>query len=341
MTTVDRETWLARTAEEALEPDLPLCDPHHHLWDHPGSRYLVDEFLQDIGGGHRVVSTVFVECLQFYGSDDARELRPVGETRFVDGLAGLYPTPRGPTFVAAGIVGFADLTLGATVQPVLEAHLAASDHFRGVRYASAWDASERIHNAHTNPPPRILENSRFREGLACVERLGLSFDAWLYHPQLAELEDLARAFPALTIVLDHMAGPLGIGPYAGQRQEVFETWRSGLARLARCDNVFVKLGGRTLSSAGFDWHRREKPPGSEELAETVGPYFQACIELFGVDRCMFESNFPVDRASCSYTVLWNAFKRVTRNYSPSERAALLHVTAARVYRLNDATDQAT
>jgi predicted TIM-barrel fold metal-dependent hydrolase len=301
----------------------------------------VDEFLQDIGGGHRVVSTVFVECLQFYRTEGAEELRPVGETEFVDGVAGVYRTPHGLSQVAAGIVGFADLTLGAGVQPVLEAHLAASDRFRGVRYASAWDASDRVHNAHTHPPPHLLANPKFRHGLACLERMGLSFDAWLYHPQLAELVDLARAFPGLTIVLDHMAGPLGIGPYAG-RQAVFEAWRSGLAQLAQCDNVFVKLGGRTLSSAGFGWHRREKPPGSAELAETIRPYFRACIELFGPERCMFESNFPVDRASCSYTVLWNAFKRLACAYSPPERAALLHDTAARVYRLNElAADKAT
>jgi predicted TIM-barrel fold metal-dependent hydrolase len=329
----DREAWLARTSEQALEPDLPICDPHHHLWDYPGSRYLVDDLLRDLSGGHRVVRTVFVECQQFYDAQVTDELKPVGETRFVDAVAGSHPTPLGPVDVAAGIVSYADLTLGAAVEPVLEAHCAASRRFRGVRHASAWDASERIHNAHTHPAPHLLANSRFREGAACLERMGLVFDAWLYHPQLAELTDFAQAFPGLTIVLDHAAGPLGIGPYDGQLDEVFTAWRADLTNLARCENVFIKLGGRTMTSAGFGWHRRELPPGSDELASAIAPYFETCIELFGANRCMFESNFPVDRISCSYTVLWNAFKRLTRRYSELERAYLFNKAAMCAYRL--------
>jgi predicted TIM-barrel fold metal-dependent hydrolase len=331
----DREAWLASTAEEAIEPDLPICDPHHHLWDYPGSRYLIDEFVTDIGGGHRVEKTVFVECKQFYRSGGSQEFRPVGETVFVDAVAGPARTGSGVSEVAAGIVGFADLTLGSAVQAVLDAHLDASHRFRGVRHASAWDESDRVHNAHTNPPSGLLGDQVFREGLACLERLGLSYDAWLYHPQIPELTDLARAFPDLTIVLDHMAGPLGIGPYAGQREEVFETWKSNMAELASCENVSVKLGGLTMSMSGFGWHKREFPPGSTELAEVMGPYYRACIELFGVQRCMFESNFPVDRVACAYTVLWNAFKRLTSGYSDAERSALFHDTASRIYRLGD------
>jgi len=295
----DRETWLGLTTEAAIEPGLLICDPHHHLWDYPGSRYLVDEFAADIGGGHQVVKTVFVECRQFYLSDGPVELRPVGETLFVDSVAGPAQTTCGVCDVAAGIVGFADLSLGSPVQGVLDAHMEASTRFRGVRHASAWHESERIHNAHTNPPRHLLGERLFREGLACLEERGLSFDAWLYHPQIPELTDLARAFPALSIVLNHIAGPLGIGPYSGQREEVFRT----------------------------------VPAGSIELAEVMGPYYRACIEQFGADRCMFESNFPVDRASCSYTVQWNAFKRLTVAYSKAERAALFHNTASRIYRL--------
>jgi len=336
----DRDAWLALTREQPIEPELPLCDPHHHLWIHPGSRYLADEFLADLGGGvdggHRVVSTVFVECLQFYRPAGPEQLRPVGETEAVDSMAGVYQTAEGSTNVAAAIIGFADLALGPAVQTVLEAHLAASRRFRGIRYATAWDASDKIHNAHTRPAQDLMQSPQFRAGLASLDRLGLSFDAWVYHPQLPELTDLARTFPGLTIVLNHMAGPLGIGPYAGCRQEVFDTWREGLAGLACCNNVFVKLGGRTMTMAGFGWHQRERPPGSAELASAIGPYYRACIELFGADRCMFESNFPVDRASCSYTVLWNAYKRLSADYSAAERAALLHDTAARVYRLNEA-----
>jgi len=329
----DRETWLGLTTEAAIEPDLLICDPHHHLWDYPGSRYLVDEFVADIGGGHRVAKTVFVECRQFYFSDGPEELRPVGETLFVDSVAGPAQTPFGVCDVAAGIVGFADLTLGSSVQVVLDAHMEASTRFRGVRHASAWHESDRIHNTHTNPPRHLLSEHRFREGLACLEERGLSFDAWLYHPQIPELTNLARAFPSLSIVLNHVAGPLGIGPYSDQREEVFKAWNGHMAELANCQNVSVKLGGLTMSMSGFGWHKREVPPGSRELAEAMGPYYRACIEQFGADRCMFESNFPVDRASCSYTVQWNAFKRLSSACSKAERAALFHDTASRIYRL--------
>ncbi len=267
-------------------------------------------------------------------SDGPDELRPVGETEFVDQLAGQVETRCGVSEVAAGIVGFADLTLGPAVQPVLEAHLEASSRFRGVRHASAWDESERIHNAHTNPPRGLLGSREFRQGLACLEQQGLSFDAWLYHPQIPELTVLARAFPGLSMVLNHMAGPLGIGPYCGHREEVFRQWSSHLAELANCENVSVKLGGLSMTMSGFGWHKREAPPGSLELAEVMGPYYRTCIEHFGVERCMFESNFPVDRISCSYTVLWNAFKRLSSGYSGAERAALLHDTASRIYRLD-------
>jgi L-fuconolactonase len=331
----DREAWLALTAEEAIEPGLPICDPHHHLWDYPGSRYLIDEFLTDIGGGHQVAKTVFVECKQFYQTQGPEELRPVGETAFVDTVAGPALTDSGVSEIAAGIVGFADLTLGSGVQAVLDAHLDASHRFRGVRHASAWDESGRIHNAHTHPPQGLLADRVFREGLACLEKLGLSYDAWLYHPQIPELTNLARAFPDLTIVLDHMAGPLGIGPYADNREAVFGVWRNNMAELSNCENVSVKLGGLTMSMSGFGWHKRDIPPGSHELAEVMGPYYRSCIEQFGVQRCMFESNFPVDRASCSYTVQWNAFKRLSRGYSDAERSALLHDTANRIYRLDD------
>jgi predicted TIM-barrel fold metal-dependent hydrolase len=236
--------------------------------------------------------------------------------------------------VAAGIVGFADLTLGSAVRPVIEAHMKASDRFRGVRYTTAWDASEKIRNSHTNPSKDLLQSRAFREGLACLGELDLPFDAWVYHPQIPELADLARALPEVTIVLDHIGGPLGIGPYAGKREEVFALWQRNITELARCDNVVIKLGGLTMTMSGFGWHKRDAPPGSIELAEAMGPYYQTCIEYFGAERCMFESNFPVDRASCNYTVQWNAFKRLTQEYTQEERRALFHDTAARVYSLD-------
>jgi predicted TIM-barrel fold metal-dependent hydrolase len=329
----ERESWLARTIEEAIDPELLICDPHHHLWEFPDSRYLAAELLRDIGTGHRVAATVFIECDQMYRTEGPGALRPVGETESVERIAAASDRDAGFTRIAAGIVGFADLTLGSSVRAVLEAHLQASHRFRGIRHASAWDASDEIRKSHTNPPRELLRDARFRAGFGCLGSLGLSFDAWLYHPQIPELAELAAAFPDVTIVLDHMGGPLGIGPYAGRREEVFAAWRRDVAALARCANVVVKLGGRTTTMSGFGWHKRAAPPGSVELAEAMAPYYEACIECFGVERCMFESDFPVDRASCSYTVLWNAFKRLTRGYSAAERAALFHDTATRVYRL--------
>jgi L-fuconolactonase len=328
---IDRLAWLASTSEEALDPDLPICDPHHHLWEFPDNRYLVDEFLAD-AAGHRITRTVYVECQQKYRASGPDELRPLGETEFVRDCTEALRSGAA-TRVAAGIVGFADLTLGAAVQDVLEGHLAVTSRFRGIRYASAWDSSDKIRPTHTHPSQHLMRCEQFRAGLARLSALGLSFDAWVFHPQLSELTELARALPDLTIVLDHVGGPLGVGPYAGRRAEVFSLWRRGLAELATCGNVFVKIGGLAMTMYGFGWHKRPAPPGSEELAEAFQPYYETCLECFGAQRCMFESNFPMDQASCSYGVLWNAYKRLARSCSPTERAALFHDTASRVYQL--------
>jgi L-fuconolactonase len=326
------DAWRALTVEAALEPQLPICDPHQHLWEYPGSRYLAAEFLAELGG-HRVTHTVFVECLQHYRSRGPEALRPVGETEFVEQIAVAAELVPGTPKLAAGIVAFADLTLGDAVEDVLRAHLEASGRVRSVRYATAWDGSDQIRPTHTHPPAGLMGEARFRSGFARLVRLGLCFDAWLYHTQFHELVALARGFPDARIVLDHMGGPLAIGPYGGRRAEIFDDWRNGLAEVARCPNVSVKLGGLTMTAAGFGWHKRPAPPGSEELAAAMRPYVDACIELFGPERCMLESNFPMDRASCSYTVLWNAFKRVTARYAPTERACLLRETAMKFYRL--------
>jgi len=329
----DREAWLKQTMEDPIDADLPICDPHHHLWDRPGSRYVLDELLQDTGAGHNIVQTVFVECRSEYRTEGPDEMKPVGETDFVESIAvrsasGQY----GPTRAAAGIVGHADLTLGGVVAPVLEAHIAASkDRFRGIRHICAWDASPDIRS--TAQAAGLLLEPSFREGFACLEKYGLSFDTWLFHPQIPDLTDLARAFPGITIILDHVGGPLGIGPYAGQREKVFEDWKESIAALAGCSNVVVKVGGLGMPICGFDWHERATPAGSTELAEAMAPYYRWCIQQFGVDRCMFESNFPVDKVSYSYAVMWNAFKRIAQDFSPEKRAALFHDTAARVYRL--------
>ena len=330
----DQHDWLAQVREEILEPERPICDPHHHLWDHPGSRYLLDELMEDVKSGHNVVSTVFVECASMYRAEGPEAMRPVGETEFVQGVAAMSASGGyGATRVASGIVGFADLSLGDAVQPVLEAHIAASpNRFRGIRHAAGWHASPDIRNSHTNPPRGLFMDAGFRRGFAHLARLGLTFDAWLYHPQIPELTDLARAFPDTTVVLDHFGGPLGIGPYESHGDEVFDEWKRSIDELARLPNVVAKLGGLNMPLNGFGWHKKASPPTSEELAAATGHYYLHTIERFGPDRCMFESNFPVDRASCSYAVLWNTFKRLVAGFPDDEKAAMFHDTAARVYR---------
>ncbi len=329
------EEWLAQVREQPLEPELPIIDPHHHLWDHPGSRYLLDEILHDTGSGHRVLATVFVECLSMYRAGGPESIRPVGETEFVNGIAAQSASGQyGETRVAAGIVGFADLTLGAAVEPVLQAHIAAAPaRFRGIRHAAGFDASPDVRNSHTNPPADLYQSARFREGFAKLRPAGLSFDAWQYHPQIPELTDLARAFPDTTIVLNHFGGPLGTGPYEGRRAEIFRKWKDGIAELARCPNVVAKLGGINMAVSGFGWHRRPTPPTSDELVAATRDYYLHTIDRFGPSRCMFESNFPVDRISCSYLVLWNAFKKIAAGFTADEKASLFHRTAATTYRL--------
>jgi L-fuconolactonase len=332
--TTPRPEWLALTTEEALDPDLAICDPHHHFWDRPGDRYMLDELLQDTGGGHNITETVFVECSAMYRRAGPESMSPVGETEFVNGLAaqsasGKYGSPN----VAAGIVGYADLQLGSAVGEVLEAHIAASpERFRGVRNSSCWDASPEI-GGYKSPPKGLLGDPTFRKGYAELDRLNLSFDAWLYHTQLGELTDLARTFPNVTIIMDHIAGPMGIGPYTGKQDDVFEAWKQGMTELASCENVFIKLGGFGMPLDGYAWHERSAPPSSEEIATTMAPYYNHCIQAFGADHCMFESNFPVDKNSTSYTVLWNVFKRVASGYSASEKALLFRDSARRAYRL--------
>lgn len=334
--TFNHEDWLTLTDEEPIDPEIPICDPHHHMGVSPMIRYLLDDLMKDIGGGHNVVKTVFMESGPgMYKTDGPSEMQPVGETEFMEGIAiqsasGLY----GPTKVASGIIGHADLRLGSAIGSVLEAHVAASrNRFRGVRHSTPWYSGAK--NLYMNSPQGLLLDSKFREGFGCLQRYGLSFDAWLYHPQLSELVDLANSFPSISIILDHIGGPMAIGPYAGKRDEVFSQWKRSITDLSHCPNVVVKLGGLGMPLCGFGWNERTSPPNSTELAKAMAPYFNWCIDQFGVDRCMFESNFPVDKVSYSYTVLWNAFKRMSKGFSPAEKASLFHGTAVRVYRLSD------
>jgi predicted TIM-barrel fold metal-dependent hydrolase len=279
---------------------------------------------------------VFVQARAMVRATGPEETRHVGETEFVNGVAamsasGIY----GKTKVCAGIVGHADLTLGSRVEPVLAAHIrAGGDRFRGIRHITAWDADETVRNPAYSPPPKLLADPTFREGFAVLGRLGLSFDAWLYHPQIDELTALARAFPESGIVLNHVGGPIGIGTYAGKRKEVFAAWAASVKALAACPNVCVKVGGLGMRMGGFDFHEQAEPPSAETLAAAWRPYVEACIEAFGAARCMFESNFPVDKGSYSYPVFWNACKLLAKAASASEKADLFTGTATRFYRLD-------
>jgi L-fuconolactonase len=331
--------WLGSLQEEVLEADLRICDPHHHLWDFRKGgvqeRYLLDEYLDDVGDGHRIVSTVFIECGAMFKEHGPAALRCVGETEFVNGIAAMSASGAyGTTRVAAGIVGTVDLTIGDAVADVLDAHIAAGGgRFRGIRRGAFWHASPEIANHRTNPPEGLLLRDDFRAGFKHLSPRKLSFEVWCAHTQIPDAISLARAFPDTTIVLNHCGGPIGIGPYAGKQEAVFGYWKEQIDALARCPNVVVKLGGLNMRVNGFGWEHRPSPPTSRELMHATKRYFEHAIDRFGAQRCMFESNFPVDKLSCSYRVLWNAFKRLSAGYSADERAALFYATAARVYRL--------
>jgi len=330
--------WLALTPEPTLEPELPICDPHHHLWEFRPEpvhyqRYLLPDLAEDLNSGHNVRATVFIEVKARYRADGPEEMRPLGEVEFVEGLAtesasGTY----GRTRVAAAIMGYADLKLGVRVAPVLEAMQAASpDRFRGVRHSTGWDPSPELVNRDIQG---VLASDQYRAGARVLAGLGLCLENSLYHPQLAELAALARAIPDLTIILNHIGGLVRVGAYANRDDEVLPAWRQGMAAVAACPNVIIKLGGVGQRRFGFDWQARAKPIGSTELAAALSPLMQYCIEQFGPDRCMFESNFPVDKVSYSYNVVYNAFKRLSQGYSAAERAAIFHDTAVRVYRID-------
>ncbi len=339
--------------EDIIDPDLPIIDPHHHLWDlrpllgaFPEPRhdflealvgaayYNFDTLLTDTQSGHNVIGTVFMECGAFYDASRGDDLKTVGEVEFVNGVAaqgasGLY----GDFRPCAAIVGHADLTLGACVGAVLDALAAASPRFVGIRHAAAWDADPQVLGPPFHAPQALYLDARFREGFAELAKRGLTFDAWLLEPQLGDLVDLARAFPEQTIVLDHCGTPLNIAGYRGTLHENFDRWRRSIHALAEYPNVVVKLGGLAMAFCGMPEDGPAKGHGSEYLAALWRPYVETCIEAFGVDRAMFESNYPVDRWGATYPVLWNAFKRLASGASADEKRKLFAGTAARIYRI--------
>jgi predicted TIM-barrel fold metal-dependent hydrolase len=330
-----RPDWLALRQEEVLDPARPIVDPHHHLWDRGGQRYLIEEIASDLASGHNVIATVYVEARSMYRAKGPDAFRPVGEVEFANGAAAMSASGGyGSTAVCAGIVGHVNLLLGEDARAVLEAEISAGQgRFRGIRHSAAWDSDPDVAHMYATRPKGLLLDPTFRRGFACLAPLGLSFDAWLFHPQIGELTALARAFPDTQIVLDHCGGPAGTGQYANRREEIFTTWKASIREIAKCPNVAVKLGGLAMCLLGYDFHERAMPPSSEELATAWRPYIETCIEAFGPQRAMFESNFPPDKGQCSYQVIFNAFKRIAVSYNETEKTALFSGTATDVYRL--------
>ena len=334
----DLDAWLSPDDEEIIDPAMPIVDAHHHLWVRPGVRYLMDELLRDVGCGHNVEATVFMEGTSMYRKDGPVQMRCVSETEFAAAVATLSESGAyGDTHLCAGIVSLADLELGDAVQPVLDAHrVAGGGRFCGVRHRAAYD--DTVNWRPQTTFPGVLLSPAFRQGYARLAPMGLVFDAWLFWTQIDDLIDLADAFPQTTIVLNHCGGLLGVGRFEGQLQAILPEWRGQIARLAQRPNVVCKLGGMGMVITGFDFAARPAKTSSTELAGAWKPIFDHCIEHFGAERCIAQSNFPPDRQTCSYRTLWNAFKRALAPYSAADRAAIFHGTARRIYGLSPARD---
>lgn len=338
------ESWYAQVTEEIIDPDRPIIDPHHHLWHERqwsgGSRsaYLLDDLWNDTESGHNIQKTVFIECRANYHQTGPEHLRPVGETAFVaeNALQSADPArnPNGDKAMIAGIISHANLTLGDTVNEMLDAHEAAGKgFFRGIRHAGA---------AHPHPeeafivgrfPPGLFLEQDFQAGVRLVGQRGYTYEAWFYHFQIPEFTALAKSAPNTTIIIDHFGTPLGSKSYRDHREEIFAQWKLDIAELAQCPNVYAKLGGLAMPDNGFGWDQADKPATSDELVATQKHYYMHTLDCFGVERCMFESNFPVDKWSISYPVVWNAFKKMTADFSEDEKQALFYDTAAKVYSL--------
>jgi predicted TIM-barrel fold metal-dependent hydrolase len=332
----NRNDWLALVEEEIVDPERPIVDPHHHLW-HDRSvmgGYLLDDLWADTDSGHNIVETVFLECGAEYRRDGPKHLRPVGETEFVAEQAGRSAQGGPGKARIAAIVGHADLLLGDEVEEVLALHEdAGGGLFRGIRHAGARDDDPDALMIAGRAPEGLYDDAAFRRGLKRLGELGYSYDTWHYHHQNPSFAELARAVPDTPMVLDHFGTPLGVGRFAGRRAEIFDQWKKDVAEIARCPNVVAKLGGLAMPDNGFGWMGRDRPPTSDEFVEAQAAYYLHMIECFTPERCMFESNFPVDRLSISYAVLWNGLKKIAQGFSDDEKDLMFRGTASRVYRL--------
>jgi L-fuconolactonase len=337
-TQAPREAWLRLAApEEVMEPELPIVDTHMHFRHHAtGYRYFVEEFARDIKeSGHNVEASIYVECNSMYRADGPEHLRSVGETEFALGMAAIAASKKYTNAdVAAGIVGNADLTLGAAVAEVLDAHIAAANgRFRGIRRRAKWDPDPVVKGAVSADGPRLYLEPRFQRGVREVAARDLVFEASIYHPQIPDVTAFARAVPEASIVMIHSGSPVGHGSYRGHEKEVHLNWVATMKELATCTNVTVKLGGILMTLASFDFGVAPKPPTSVELATLWRPYIEPCFEMFGPDRCMVESNFPVDKAGFSYGTVWNMYKQITAGCSAEAKHGIYSRTARRIYRI--------
>jgi L-fuconolactonase len=329
------QAWFDQVREDVLEPERPIIDPHHHLWRRPDfGSYELEDLWRDTSSGHRIEKTVFIECRAFYRDNGPEHLRSVGETEAIAEIARESARSAAGRAVLSGIVAHTDLTRIDTLHDTLDAHERASHGLlRGIRHAGARDP----HPEALSIPGRGLEGQYdredFREGVRMLGQRRLSYDTWHYHHQNQAFAALARAVPETTIILDHFGTPLGVGRFAEQREAIFKEWQRDIADIARCPNVFAKLGGLAMPDNGFGWDKRDRPASSDEFVAAQRRYYLHAIECFGPERCMFESNFPVDKRSIGYRVLWNALKKIASGFSESEKQAMFHGTAARVYRL--------
>ncbi|MDZ7914886.1 MAG: amidohydrolase family protein [Rhodococcus sp. (in: high G+C Gram-positive bacteria)] len=343
------------TREEPLHAALPIIDSHHHLFDKAPaalagamgrSTFLIDEYEEyvdgpgDGTGGHNVVATVVVEALGMDGAIGPESSRWVNATAFVSGQAAMAATGRYHGIqLAAGIVGSADLRAGAQISDVLEEHIAVGNHrFRGIRQDALWDADPTVLRGFFGNPPHLYSDADFRKGFAQLATLGLSFDAFVLAPQLADVADLARAFPDTAIVLNHLGNPVGIGAHRGRLAEEFPQWRSDIADISRCDNVMVKMGGLGSFLSGSPHFRADPPADCAALAREWRPYAEQAIELFGAERVMFESNAPTDRTG-AFSTICNAYKTICSGCSDSELTAIFAGTAKQFYRLDVAMER--
>ncbi len=326
--------WFAQNVEDIVDPGRAIIDPHHHLWPIGGSLpYGLDDLHGDTDDGHHIEATVFIECGAAYQSEGPTHLRCVGETAFVAENAAESARRTGHAPIA-GIVATADLRLGAQLDEVLDAHAAAGgDLFKGIRHAGASDPEPEKLRIAGRAPAGLYDDPAFRAGVARLGERGLTYDTWHYHHQNADFARLAAAVPDTTMILDHFGSPLGVGRFEGKRDEIFETWKDDIAAIAANPNVVAKLGGLAMPDNGFGWHERDRPASSDELVEAQARYYLHTIECFGADRCMFESNFPVDRFSISYRSFWNAAKKIAADFSEAEQEAMFRSTAKRIYRL--------